>query len=118
MKRNDFRVLNALGKINRPKQVESNPIMSDTDPTLDCPLSKVYESAMTGKPINIVERKVTFNNLHGDQLSSIDKRNNDAFDAFRELRAEKKSLNAKLGIIDKKNNELLKQKKQNENEEN
>lgn len=118
MKRNDFRALNALGKINRPKQVEINLIMSDTDPTLDCPLSKVYESALTGKPINIVENKVTFNNLHGDQLTSIDKRNNDAFDAFRELRAEKKSLNDKLGVIDKHIKQQLKSKKQNENEEN
>lgn len=80
----EFKTLHKNLCVRIPKTPESNSMPSDTDPTQDIPLRMVEVNAL-GAPVNVKERKVSYNNLKAENLSTIEKRNNDAFDQLGEL---------------------------------
>ena len=86
----EFKTLHKNLRVFIPKTTESNPIPSDTDPTQDIPLRMVEVNAL-GAPVNVKERKVVFNNVKAENLTTIEKRNNDAFDQLGELQDLTKS---------------------------
>lgn len=113
MNREQFRTLNKRGNLSIPRTKENNSLPSDTDPTQNCPIAKVYNAMVTGKPIDIKEHKVAFNNLHADQFTSIERRNNDAFDVYAEMRRTKGNVDARVAKIDARQKQLLKQQQKN-----
>lgn len=67
--------------------IDYNPIPSDTDPTQDMPVKNI-EFGINGVPVNVkVNRNLSYNNLPIEKMTSIDRRNNDAFDSVGELRS-------------------------------
>lgn len=67
-----------------PKTMEYNPVESATDPTQDIPV-KMIEVTAAGIPINVKETRGVFSNLKAENLTSIERRNNDKFDVMNEL---------------------------------
>lgn len=84
MRKSEFIQLHKELRISIKRTFEYNPIPSDTDPTQDIPVKMIEVSAM-GVPLNVKERKAVFSNLLADNLTSIEKRNNDKFDVLSEL---------------------------------
>lgn len=99
MNRAQFRELNKIGSINIKRKIYPNPLKSETDPTQDCPVSRVYDAMMSGNPVDVKMNRMSFNGIHADQLSTIERRNNDMFDAFNELRRIKGDLTSKVSQI-------------------
>lgn len=79
-------------------------VPSSTDPTQDVPVSAIYKGLLNGRPINVCEHPSVYNNLHADELSSLEKRNNDMFDIHREAKSigKKFSKVAKIASVDDK----------------
>lgn len=109
MTRTQFRELSRLGRMFLPKSVFPNDINSDTDPTQDVPVSQVYNAMITGQTLDIGKNNMSFNNLRSEDLSSLEKKNNDSFDVFAESRSVQKG-------IDKQIKQVVKSQKQKENE--
>jgi hypothetical protein len=86
MNRNQLYSLHSRCKINAVKSSEKNILPSATDPTQVCSVQKMYHALVNGQPISVPENKMQFNNLKVDDLSSLEKRNTDQFDVFRESR--------------------------------
>lgn len=109
MTRNEFRTLNKNGRVYTKPHFMRNPIPSITDPTQDMPVANLVTSIMTGTPINVKKNPMTFGLIPStSQLTAIDKRNTDAFDAFAELHTSGKRI-SKVATI--------KQPKKEENNE-
>lgn len=117
MDRKQFRQLNSNGKLITQRTIFPNVLPSSTDPTQNVTVQQVFNAAMTGHPLDIKQNTVTYNNLHADQLCSIDKRNNDKFDAFLEMKLTKGTIDQKIGNIDRKRKQQLKQIEENEKQE-
>lgn len=84
MNQKQFRILHSRLSINVPKTLEVNSLPSDTDPTQDIPV-KMIEVTASGIPINVRETKGVFSNLHAEQFTAIERRNNDKFDVLGDL---------------------------------
>lgn len=80
----DFKRLSRCGRVVIPTTFEKNSQMSLTDPTQECPVKRVYDAIVNGKPLDIAERQNFFNGLHVDNLSSIERRHTDMFDVHIE----------------------------------
>lgn len=66
---------------------DRNELPSATDPTQDVPVSAI-QFGLNDVPLNVqVNKRLAYNNRPIEQMSSIDRRNNDAFDSVGELRA-------------------------------
>lgn len=118
MNRIQLLTLHKKGTIKIPRSVFPNELPSDTDPTQNTPVQRIYRAMVSGEPIDVRQNKMCFSNVHADQLTAIDKRNTDAFDAFAELRQHKKTITTSVGLIDKRQKKLLQQiqnEKENEN---
>lgn len=108
MTRDEFRTLNKHGKVIVKPHFMRNSIPSSTDPTQDMPVANIVTSIVTGTPIKVKQNPMTFGAVPTTaHLSSIDKRNTDAFDAFAELHTSGKRI-SKVSSI--------KQPKEEENE--
>lgn len=111
MNRLQFLDLNRKGKIIIPRSCACpNTIPSDTDPTQNVRVQQVYDAMVEGCPLDLRQYKQVFSRVPAEQMCSIDRRNNDSFDAFREMRNSQNSLHQAI-------KKQLKRKK-NENEEN
>lgn len=86
MNRNQLYSLHSRGKLKSIKSSEINILPSATDPTQVCSVQKMYHALVNGQPISVPENKMQFNNLKVDDLSTLEKRNFDQFDVFRESR--------------------------------
>lgn len=106
-----FKQLHKNLKICVSKTIEHNPLPSATDPTQDIPIRMIEVNAM-GVPLNVKEHKPVMNNLKVEQMTSIEKRNNDAFDNLGELQ----DLSAKVAQKGVTTN-FIKPKKQKKHEE-
>lgn len=105
MTRSQFRLLNAVGMLPSTLKPEcNNTIASSTDPTLDVPVSSIYNCMISGGTLDIKPQNMSFNNLHADQMTSIEKRNNDFGDIFAEQRSVQKQLNKKVSLLPKTQN--------------
>lgn len=81
---------------------DTNNIPSATDPTQDVPVSAI-QFGLNDVPLNVnINKHLAFNNRPIEQMSSIDRRNFDAFDAVGELRALERSNASKNDINYKK----------------
>lgn len=110
MTRETFRKLNKKGFLPFQRFIYSCALPSATDPTQDCPVSRVYQAMVEGHPLSLPEQKNVYNGLKVDQLSEIEKRNFDQFDAFARLRKDSKAIQKGVATIDK----LTKKSTQNE----
>lgn len=99
MNRNEFRELNRKGSIIIKRKMYSNPLKSETDPTQNCSVASVYDAMLNGTPVDVKMNRMAFNGIHADQLTTIERRNNDMFDAFNELRRIKGNLTSKVSNI-------------------
>lgn len=109
MTQEQFRALRAHGKINVVIPQFENNLKSDTDPTQDVPV-RAIQFLSDGVPLNVKKMNYPFNGFKTiDNLSAIEKRNMDKFDALGELQATERKV-----ATDIYNYKQLKQK-ENEN---
>ena len=80
----EFRTLHKDLRVQTKKHQFKNNLASATDPTQDIPVRMIQMTA-NGIPLNVKQRALKFNNLKAENLSSIERRNNDTFDVFGEL---------------------------------
>lgn len=86
------------------RKFDNNPLPSSTDPTQDVPVSQI-QFGLNDVPLNvrINNKRLAYTNLFIDQMSSVDRRNNDVFDAVGELRAlERANAGKKVNVKTKK----------------
>ena len=91
-----FKQLHKNLRVFVPKTTEINPLPSATDPTQDIPIRMIEVNAM-GVPLNVKERKTVMNGLKVEDMTTIEKRNNDKFDNLGELQ-ELSSKVARKGV--------------------
>lgn len=106
MTREQFRQLNKNGQMFLPRSVFPNELPSDTDPTLNVPVAKVYNAMVNGLPLDVRPNKMAFNNLHADEMTTIERRNTDKFDVVSEARRVQNNVDTSV----KKLTKHLKQK--------
>ena len=112
MNRSQFLELNRKGKLSIKRTCAcTNNIPSDTDPTQNVRVSQVYDAMVEGKPLDLRQYKQVFSRVPAEQMTAIDRRNYDLFDAFREMSSIQRGVNKTIKQISLK-------PKQNENEEN
>lgn len=99
MTRTQFRELSRQGRSFLPRSIFHSSVPSATDPTQDVPVSKVYNAMTTGIPLDIGQNPMSFNALHAEDLSSLEKKNNDSFDVFAESRKVQKGLDKQIKQI-------------------
>lgn len=104
MTRTQFRELSRQGRSFIPRSVFSVSVPSATDPTQDVPVSRVFSAMTTGVPLDIHQNPMSFNALHAEDLSSLEKKNNDSFDVFAESRNVQKGLDKQIKNIVKSQN--------------
>lgn len=93
MTRNEFRQLNAHGKVHVKSHFMENSLPSSTDPTQDIPVVSMVNSILTGKPIHVRENPMTFGAIPTTaDMTAIDKRNNDTFDVYAEMKRTGKKI--------------------------
>lgn len=80
----NYKKMRKLLSISLPKTIEFNPLPSDTDPTQDIPV-KMIEVTAAGIPVNVKTTHGVFSNVKCENLTSIERRNNDKFDNVIEL---------------------------------
>lgn len=86
MTQKEFREEHRSLQFKRRENYFSNPLPSATDPTQDVPVCKIDLSPM-GVPLNVRPRNFPYSNQGVESLQTIDRRNNDAFDAVGELQS-------------------------------
>lgn len=106
MNRQQFHAAHNCSIFPMGKFFENNPLPSCTDPTQDCPVSQIHLSA-SGEPLNVRKNGMQYANLPIDQMTALDRRNNDKFDIL----GEQMSLQEKV-------RNTIKFSKKNENQKN
>lgn len=87
MNRLQFLSLNKNGYITILRSIPNpNIIPSDTDPTQNVRVSQVFNAMIEGRPLDLRQYKQVFSRIPADQMTAIDRRNNDSFDAYREMK--------------------------------
>lgn len=81
------------GMLCIPKFHPVNSVPSFTDPTQDIPIKRL-QMAANGLPINVRQLNAVYSNSGVEKLTSIDRRNHDAFDALGELQSIEKKVNS------------------------
>jgi len=96
-----------------PRTDEVNNLPSETDPTQDIPIRNI-ELTAAGIPINVkdLKGKMPMSGVPIEQLTSIEKRNNDKFDVLGELQESAKTISRSGATTNFK--PILKQKKHEE----
>lgn len=111
MKRSEFLKLQLHGRIVLPGVKENNPLLSQTDPTLDVSLEVAFESMRAGRPLDLPVVNSQFNGVKVDDMSVLESRGSDKFDVFAEVKKTERQLRSELVKYHKKN-------KKNEKQEN
>lgn len=111
MNRAQFDELHSRGKVFVKKTIEYNPLPSATDPTQDVPLRMVEVNSL-GQTVNVKTHNAVFSNVPADQLSSIERRHTDRFDALGELQSISSDVSSR-GIV-KTDYKPIKNKKNND----
>lgn len=98
-----FNRLHAKGFVKIPKSIFKNDLPSDTDPTQDCPISRL-QFAANGLPINVTDTKLQYTNLPIEKMTAINRRLRDNFDVVGELQKAENDL--KNNVKRKKNEKV------------
>lgn len=94
MTKKQFIELHSTLKVEIKKTIETNTIASATDPTQDVPVRNIECTAL-GIPTNVKELKKVYSNIKVENLTTIEKRNNDQFDQLGELQDSVKRVSQK-----------------------
>lgn len=94
MRLSEYRSLHKNLNVVICKHFETNNVPSATDPTQDIPVRMIQMTA-SGVPLNVKQRDLKFNNLKIENLTTIEKRNNDVFDCVGELQENASKFNRK-----------------------
>lgn len=106
MTRNEFRQLNKNGKVHVKSHFMGNSLPSSTDPTQDIPVVSMVNSILTGKPIHVRENPMAFGAIPTTaDMTAIDKRNNDTFDVYAEMKRTGKKISKVTKFAPIKENE-------------
>lgn len=99
-----FNRLHSQGIVRVTKSHQPNLLPSATDPTQDCPISRL-QFAANGAVLNVRDTKLPYNNLPLEKMTVIDRRHRDDFDVVGDLQREENILKNHVQLKRKENHE-------------